>query len=457
MPSDDTKILLRESEIPQRWYNINPDLPAPLAPPIHPGTGQPLGPADLAPIFPMELIKQEVSMEPYIEIPDEIMRVYKLWRPSPLFRAHRLEEHLGTPARIYYKNESFSPPGSHKPNTAVAQAYYNKMEGVTRIATETGAGQWGSALSFGCALFDLECTVYMVKVSYEQKPYRRMLMETWGATCYPSPTERTQAGKAILAKTPDTPGSLGIAISEAVEDAATHDDTKYSLGSVLNHVLIHQTIVGQEAQAQFKLAGDYPDVLVGCVGGGSNFAGAAFPFVKEKLAGKAIEIIAVEPQSCPTLTRGDFRYDFGDTAQLTPLLKMYTLGHTFVPEPIHAGGLRYHGMAPLVSLLANQGVIEPRAVHQLGTFEAAVMFARTEGSLPAPETAHAVRVGIDEALKCKETGEEKCIMIAYSGHGFFDLSAYEKYLGGELSDHEYSREAVEEALKGLPEVKDPTA
>ena len=457
MPSDETKILLRESEIPQRWYNINPDLPAPLAPPIHPGTGQPLGPEDLAPIFPMALIKQEVSMEPYIEIPDEVMRVYKLWRPSPLFRAHRLEKHLGTPARIYYKNESFSPPGSHKPNTAVAQAYYNKMEGVKRIATETGAGQWGSALSFGCALFGLECMVYMVKVSYEQKPYRRMLMESWGATCYPSPTERTQAGKAILAKDPDTPGSLGIAISEAVEDAATHDDTKYALGSVLNHVLLHQTIVGQEAQAQFKLAGDYPDVVVGCVGGGSNFAGAAFPFVKEKLAGKAIDIIAVEPQSCPTLTRGDFRYDFGDTAQLTPLLKMYTLGHTFVPEPIHAGGLRYHGMAPLLSLLANKGAIEPRAVHQLSTFEAALTFARTEGALPAPETAHAVRVAIDEAVKCKETGEEKCIMIAYSGHGFFDLAAYEKYLAGELADHEYSREAVEEALKGLPDVKDPTA
>jgi tryptophan synthase beta chain len=457
MPSDETKILLRESEIPQRWYNINPDLPAPLAPPIHPGTGKPLGPEDLAPIFPMELIKQEVSMEPYIEIPDEVMRVYKLWRPSPLFRAHRLEKHLGTPARIYYKNESFSPPGSHKPNTAVAQAYYNKMEGVKRIATETGAGQWGSALSLGCALFGMECTVYMVKVSYEQKPYRRMLMETWGATCYPSPTERTQAGRAILAKDPDTPGSLGIAISEAVEDAATHDDTKYALGSVLNHVLLHQTIVGQEAQAQFKLADDYPDVVVGCVGGGSNFAGAAFPFVKDKLAGKAIDIIAVEPQSCPTLTRGDFRYDFGDTAQLTPLLKMYTLGHTFVPEPIHAGGLRYHGMAPLLSLLANKGVMEPRAVHQLSTFEAAITFARTEGSLPAPETAHAVRVGIDEALKCKETGEEKCIMIAYSGHGFFDLAAYEKYLAGELADHEYSREAVEEALKGLPDVKDPTA
>jgi len=452
MPSEDTRILLRPSEMPQRWYNINPDLPAPLAPPIHPGTGQPIGPADLAPIFPMELIKQEVSMEPYIEIPDEVLRVYQLWRPSPLFRAHRLEKHLGTPARIYYKNESFSPPGSHKPNTAIAQAYYNKQEGVSRIATETGAGQWGSALAFGCALFDLECKVYMVRVSYEQKPYRRVLMESWGATCVPSPSEETNAGRMIREKDPDTPGSLGIAISEAVEDAATHDDTKYSLGSVLNHVLLHQTVVGLEAQAQFKLADDYPDVVVGCVGGGSNFAGAAFPFVKDKLGGKDIDIIAVEPESCPTLTRGDFRYDFGDTAQLTPLLKMYTLGHTFVPEPIHAGGLRYHGMAPLISLLVDQKVIEARAVHQLPTFEAALTFARTEGSLPAPETAHALRVAIDEALKCKETGEEKCILIAYSGHGFFDLGAYERYLSGQLEDYEYPRERIEAALKGLPEV-----
>jgi tryptophan synthase beta chain len=455
MPSEETKILLRESELPQRWYNINPDLPAPLAPPIHPGTGKPLGPDDLAPIFPMELIKQEMSMEPYIEIPDEVMRVYKLWRPSPLFRAHRLEKHLGTPARIYYKNESFSPPGSHKPNTAVAQAYYNKEEGVKRIATETGAGQWGSALSFGCNLFGVECMVYMVKVSYEQKPYRRVLMETWGATCVPSPTDTTNAGRMILEKDPDSPGSLGIAISEAVEDAAGRDDTKYALGSVLNHVLLHQTIVGQEAQAQFKLADDYPDIIVGCVGGGSNFAGACFPFVKDKLAGKDIDIIAVEPQSCPTLTRGLYRYDFGDTARLTPLLKMFTLGHTFVPEPIHAGGLRYHGDAPQLCLLVSQGVIEARAYHQLTTFEAALTFARTEGSLPAPETAHCVRAGIDEALKCKETGEEKCIMIAYSGHGFFDLAAYEKYMAGELQDHEYSREAVEAALKDLPEVKEP--
>ncbi len=455
MPSEETKILLRESEMPQRWYNINPDLPAPLAPPIHPGTGKPLGPEDLAPIFPMELIKQEVSMDPYIEIPEEVMRLYKLWRPSPLYRAHRLEKHLGTPARIYYKNESFSPPGSHKPNTAVAQAYYNKQEGVKRIATETGAGQWGSALSFGCCLFGLECTVYMVKVSYEQKPYRRVLMETWGSTVHASPSNLTKAGQSILEKDPDSPGSLGISISEAVEDAATHDDTKYSLGSVLNHVLLHQTIVGQEAKAQLKLVDEEPDVIVGCVGGGSNFAGVCFPFVKDKLDGREIDIIACEPESCPTLTRGLYKYDFGDTAQLTPLVKMYTLGHTFVPAPIHAGGLRYHGDAPQLCLLVNQKVIETRAFHQLTTFEAALTFARTEGFLPAPETAHCIRAGIDEALKCKQTGEEKCILIAYSGHGFFDLGAYERYLANELVDYEYPQEKIEAALKDLPEIQEP--
>jgi tryptophan synthase beta chain len=456
MPSDETKIVLKESDLPQRWYNINPDLPAPLSPPIHPGTGKPLGPQDLAPIFPMELIKQEVSMDPWIEIPDEVLRVYRIWRPTPLRRARRLEKHLGTPARIYFKDESGSPPGSHKPNTAVAQAYYNKLEGVKRIATETGAGQWGSALAFACALFGLDCMVYMVRASYEQKPYRRVLMETWGATCVPSPTDTTNAGRKIREQFPNTPGSLGIAISEAVEDAATHDDTKYSLGSVLNHVLLHQTVVGLEAKEQLKLAGEKnPDIVIGCVGGGSNFSGLAFPFVKDKLSGKKIQIIAVEPKSCPSLTAGQFRYDFGDTAQLTPLLKMYTLGHTFVPEPIHAGGLRYHGMAPLVSLLANQKVVEPRAIHQLSTFEAAITFARVEGMVPAPETSHAIRVAMDEALKCKQTGEEKCILFNYSGHGFFDLSAYEMYLTNQLKDHEYSAAAVAEALKGLPEVKEP--
>ncbi len=452
MPSDETKILLRESEIPQAWYNINPDLPAPLAPPIHPGTGQPLGPADLAPLFPMGLIMQEVSMDPWIEIPDEVRQVYRLWRPSPLFRAHRLEKALGTPARIYYKNEAFSPPGSHKPNTAVAQAYYNKQEGVTRIATETGAGQWGSALAFACQLFGLKCTVYMVKVSYEQKPYRRMLMETWGATVHPSPSKLTKAGQTILQRDPKSPGSLGIAISEAVEDAATHDDTKYSLGSVLNHVLLHQTIMGLEAKAQLKLVDEEPDIIVGCVGGGSNFSGLAFPFVKDKLKGKDIDIIAVEPEACPTLTRGLYRYDFGDTAMLTPLLMMYTLGHTFVPEPIHAGGLRYHGDAPQLCLLVSQKVIEARAVHQIPTFEAAVTFARAEGHLPAPETAHAIRVAIDEALKCKATGEAKCILIGYSGHGHFDMGAYERYLSGQLEDYEYPKAKIEAALKDLPKM-----
>jgi len=452
---DDTKIFLPESEIPQAWYNINPDLPAPLAPPLNPGTGQPLGPEDLAPLFPMELIMQEVSMEPWIEIPDDIMRIYKLWRPTPLHRAFALEEELGTPARIYYKNESVSPAGSHKPNTAVAQAYYNKQEGVSRIATETGAGQWGSALSLACSLFDIECLVYMVRISYEQKPYRRLLMQTWGAECIPSPSDRTNAGRAILAEDPDSPGSLGIAISEAVEDAATHDDTKYSLGSVLNHVLLHQTINGLELKKQLAIAGEKPDMLIGCVGGGSNFAGFCFPFVKDKLDGQDIDIIATEPTACPTLTRAPYRYDFGDTAELTPLLKMHTLGHTFVPPPIHAGGLRYHGDAPLVSLLVAQKVIEPRAFHQNEVFEAAITWARSEGHVPAPETAHAVKGAIDEALKCKETGEEKCIVIAYSGHGHFDMGAYEAYLTGELEDYELPQEQIDEAMKSVPEVSGP--
>ncbi|MBM3471734.1 MAG: TrpB-like pyridoxal phosphate-dependent enzyme [Armatimonadetes bacterium] len=453
---EDTKIVLSESELPQCWYNINPDLPAPLPPPIHPGTGKPLGPADLAPLFPMELIKQEMSMDPWIEIPNEVRDVLRLWRPSPLYRAHRLEKALGTPARVYYKNESFSPPGSHKPNTAVAQAYYNKQEGLKRIATETGAGQWGSALSFACQFFGLECTVYMVKVSYHQKPYRRSLMETWGATVYASPTNLTNAGRGVLEKDPDSPGSLGIAISEAVEDAATHDDCHYSLGSVLNHVLLHQTVVGLEAKKQLEIAGEgLPDVICGCVGGGSNFAGAAFPFVKDKLNGADIDIIACEPEACPTLTRGLYHYDFGDTAMLTPLVKMYTLGHGFVPAPIHAGGLRYHGDAPQLCLLVKEGVIAARAYHQIPCFDAAVQFARTEGFLPAPETSHAIRCGIDEALKCKETGEEKCIMIAFSGHGFFDLGAYDSYFAGDLEDYEYPQEKIEEALQALPPFENP--
>ena len=451
---EQTKITLTEKELPQRWYNIQPDLPAPLAPPIHPGTRQPLGPDDLAPLFPMALIMQEVTMDPWVDIPDEVMRAYQLWRPTPLCRARRLEEELGTPARIYYKDESGSPAGSHKPNTAVAQAYYNKQEGVKRLCTETGAGQWGSALSFGTCLFDLECTVYMVRISYDQKPYRKLLMQSWKGTVHPSPTDLTNSGRALREKDPDSPGSLGMAISEAVEDAATHDDAKYALGSVLNHVLLHQTIVGLEAKEQLKQAGeDGPDVICGCVGGGSNFAGLAFPFVKDKLDGKAMDIIGCEPTACPTLTRGEFRYDFGDTAQLTPLLKMHTLGHSFVPPPIHAGGLRYHGDAPLLSLLVSQDLVEARAYHQVPAFDAATMFARTEGKLCAPETAHGVRGAIDEALKCKETGEEKCILLGYSGHGFFDLASYEKYFAGELTDYEHPQEAIDEAMKTVPVVE----
>ncbi len=451
---DDSKIFLSESEMPQAWYNIAPDLPAPLAPPIHPGTGQPLGPDDLAPLFPMALIMQEMTMDPWVDIPDAVQDVYKLWRPSPLHRAFRLEEALGTPARIYYKNEAVSPPGSHKPNTAVAQAYYNKEEGTERIITETGAGQWGSALSFACQLFDIDCEVYMVKASFHQKPYRRLLMETWGATCFPSPSDRTEAGRSILAADPDSPGSLGIAISEAVEKAAQDPGGKYSLGSVLNHVLLHQTITGLEMQKQFEIAGDYPDVIVGCVGGGSNFAGFCFPFLKDKMDGKRdTQIIAVEPTACPTLTRGLFHYDFGDTAQLTPLLKMFTLGHKFIPAPIHAGGLRYHGAAPIVSLLTSQGVIEPIALEQRTVFEGALTFARSEGHIPAPETAHAVRAAIDEALKCKETGEEKCIVIGYSGHGHFDMAAYEHYLSGDMTDYALPQEQIDEAATYLPPVE----
>ncbi|MCX7919133.1 MAG: TrpB-like pyridoxal phosphate-dependent enzyme [bacterium] len=445
------RILLSQKELPQQWYNMQADLPNPLPPPLNPATGEPIGPEALAPIFPMELIKQEVSQERWIEIPDDILDVLKLWRPTPLHRAFRLEEALKTPARIYYKNESLSPPGSHKPNTAVAQAYYNKQEGVKRIATETGAGQWGSALAFACCLFGLKCTVYMVKVSYEQKPYRRSLMHTWGAEVFASPTNLTNAGRSILAKNPDSPGSLGIAISEAVEDAATHEDTKYSLGSVLNHVLLHQTIIGLETKKQLALVNEKPDILIGCVGGGSNFAGFVFPFVKDKLDGKSdIRFIAVEPTACPSLTKGQYRYDFGDTAMMTPLLKMYTLGHSFVPPGIHAGGLRYHGDAPLLCALVKERVIEAVAVKQIPVFEAAKLFAQTEGILPAPETSHAIRVAIDEAIKCRETGEKKVIVFNFSGHGHFDLGAYDKFLAGQLEDFEYSKEMVDKALAELP-------
>lgn len=448
------KIVLGERDIPQAWYNVQPDLPAPLSPPIHPGTGKPIGPQDLAPIFPMELIKQEVSQEKWIEIPDEVMRVYKLWRPSPLHRAFNLEKELKTQARIYFKNESVSPPGSHKPNTAVAQAYYNKKEGVKRLVTETGAGQWGSALSFATCHFGMECTVYMVKVSYQQKPYRKSMMRVWKGTVHPSPSPLTNAGRRMLEADPNCPGSLGLAISEAVEDAATHDDAKYSLGSVLNHVLLHQTVIGLELQKQLELAGEKPDIITGCVGGGSNFAGLVFPFVPDKLKGGKVELIGVEPASCPTLTRGPFRYDFGDVAKMTPLLKMYTLGHSFIPPAIHAGGLRYHGAAPLLSLLVNKGVIAARSYFQNEVFEAALLFARTEGILPAPETAHAIKCAIEEAKKCRATGEEKCIVIGFSGHGHFDLAAYEAYLDDKLEDFAYPQHMIEDALKEVPAIKE---
>jgi len=451
---EQTKFFLDEEEIPKAWYNIQADLPTPLDPPLNPATKEPIGPEALARIFPMELIKQEVSRERWIPIPEEVRDIFRLWRPTPLYRARRLEKALKTPAKIYYKWEGVSPPGSHKPNTAVAQAYYNMKEGVQRITTETGAGQWGSALAFGTMLFGLKCTVYMVKVSYDQKPYRRIMMETWGAECIPSPSDRTEYGKKVLKDDPRCPGSLGIAISEAIEDAATHDDTKYSLGSVLNHVLLHQTVVGLEAKRQLEIAGDYPDVVMGCVGGGSNFSGLAFPFLHDKLTGKKPDLRAVscEPKACPTLTKGPYLYDFGDTAEMTPLLKMYTLGHSFVPPPIHAGGLRYHGDAPLLCKLTHDGYMEAAAYHQNEIFEAAHLFAKTEGFLIAPETAHVAKAAIDEALKCKRTGEEKVILFNASGHGHFDLSAYDSYLRGKLLDYEYPEELVREAIAKVPKV-----
>ena len=450
-----TKFLLDEKDIPSKWYNIQADLKTPAPAVLHPGTKQPIGPQDLAPLFPMELIKQEVSRERWIPIPDAVRDVYRLWRPSPLYRARRLEKTLGTPARIYYKYEGVSPAGSHKPNTAVAQAYYNKAEKVTRLATETGAGQWGSALSLACQMFGLQCKVYMVKVSYQQKPYRRIMMETWGAQVVASPSPDTQSGKQVLEADPNSPGSLGIAISEAVEDAATRDDTKYSLGSVLNHVLMHQTVIGLEAKKQLEKADDAADIVIGCAGGGSNFAGLSFPFAADKLTGKnkKTRIIAVEPAACPSLTKGQYVYDFGDTVGLTPLVKMHTLGHTFVPAPLHAGGLRYHGMAPLVCKLYDEGVIEAVAVPQLATFEAAMQFSRTEGIIPAPESAHAVRVAMDEALGCKRDGKRRTILFNLSGHGHFDLGAYEAYLGGRLQDYEYPAAKVDEALAQVPKVK----
>jgi tryptophan synthase beta chain len=453
MASDQTKFVLDEDRIPRSYYNIAADLAVPPAPVLHPGTGQPIGPDDLAPLFPMALIGQEVSAEREIEIPEPVRNAYALYRPSPLHRARRLEQALDTPARIYYKYEGVSPAGSHKPNTAIAQAYYNKEAGVRRLATETGAGQWGSALAFAGALFGLEVKVYMVRASYDQKPYRRILMETYGAEVVPSPSSTTNYGRRVLEETPDNPGSLGIAISEAVEDAASRGDTNYSLGSVLNHVLLHQTVIGQEAIEQMALAGDEPDVIIGCTGGGSNFAGLAFPFIGRQLRGEgSYRVIAVEPQAAPSLTRGEYRYDFGDTGQMTPLVKMHTLGHDFVPEPIHAGGLRYHGMAPLVSLLKEQGLIEARAVYQRETFEAGVQFARTEGIVPAPESNHAIRAAVDEALAAREAGEQRVILFNLSGHGHFDLTAYERYLGGQLEDYEYPSEEIARALESVPVV-----
>ncbi len=447
------KFVLEESQIPKAWYNIVADLPVPLSPVIHPGTKKPIGPDDLAPLFPMDLIAQEVSTQREIPIPEPVRDIYRLWRPTPLYRARRLERALDTPARIYYKYEGVSPAGSHKPNTAVAQAFYNKQAGVRRLATETGAGQWGSALALACRLFDLECTVYMVKVSYEQKPYRKVMMETWGAEVIPSPSPRTNAGRTILAKTPNSPGSLGIAISEAVEDAATHEDTKYSLGSVLNHVLLHQTVIGLEAKKQMELADDYPDMVIGCVGGGSNMSGLSFPFLADKFKGKPVRVIAVEPEACPTLTRGEYLYDFGDTAATTPLLKMYTLGHGFVPPAIHAGGLRYHGDAPLVCLLYHHKYLEAVAYPQRTVFEAAVHFARTEGILPAPESAHAIRKVMDEALRCKREGASRSILFNLSGHGHFDLGAYEAYLAHTLEDFAYPEEDVARAMKELAAIQ----
>ncbi len=449
-----TKFILDEKDMPTHWYNILPDLPEPLPTVLHPGTGKPVTPDDLAPLFPMALIMQEFSPERYIEIPEEVQEIYRTWRPTILHRAHRLEKALDTPAKIFYKYEGTSQAGSHKPNTAVAQAYYNKKEGIKRIATETGAGQWGSALAMGCMFFGIELKVYMVKISYEQKPYRRILMETWGATCVPSPSTDTKAGRDMLAKDPNCTGSLGLAISEAVEDAATRDDTHYSLGSVLNHVLLHQTIIGEETRKQMEMADAYPDIIVGCVGGGSNFAGQFLPWIRDKISGKKpnLRIICVEPKAAPTLTRGPYTYDFGDVAGLTPLLKMYTLGHEFVPPPVHAGGLRYHGMAPIICHLYNLGLIEARAVPQLATFEAGVQFARTEGIITAPEPCHDLRVAIDEALKCKESGESKTILIAHSGHGHFDLAAYDDYLSGKMQDYELPEERIKEALSHLPEV-----
>ncbi len=451
--TDTVKYVLDETRIPKRWYNIVADLPSPPPPVLHPGTLQPIGPDDLAPLFPMALIMQEVSTEREVDIPEPVREVYRQWRPSPLYRARRLEKVLQTPAKIYYKYEGVSPSGSHKPNTAVPQAFYNAQAGIKKIATETGAGQWGSSLAFAGALFGIDIKVFMVRVSYDQKPYRRALMETYGAKCVASPSSETQSGRAILAQDPKHPGSLGIAISEAVEVAATHDDTKYSLGSVLNHVLMHQTVIGIEAMAQMEMAGDDPDIVIACAGGGSNFAGLAFPFLGAQLrGGRKRRVIAVEPAACPSLTRGKYAFDFGDTAHLTPLIKMYTLGSTFTPPGFHAGGLRYHGMSPLVSHLKELGLIEAVAYHQTTCFDAAVQFARAEGIVPAPESSHAIRCAVDEALKCRSEGRGRTMLFNLSGHGHFDMQAYTDYFAGKLEDRDYDEKALAQALAGLPPV-----
>ena len=451
--SEPTKILLNESELPTHWYNIIPDLPAPPPPVLHPGTLQPVGPDDLAPLFPMDLIMQEVSGDSYVEIPEPVRDAYRMWRPTPLHRARNLERELGTPARIYYKYEGGSPAGSHKPNTAIAQAYYNAQAGVRKLTTETGAGQWGSALALACQMFGLECEVWQVAASYRQKPYRSLMMQTWGAVVHSSPSPVTNAGRAVLESDPDSPGSLGLAISEAVEAAAPNPDVNYSLGSVLNHVLMHQTVIGQEALTQLGKAGETPDVLIGCTGGGSNFAGLSFPFIREKLAGNMNPVIrAVEPAACPSLTKGEYRYDFGDAAGTTPLIKMHTLGHSFIPDPIHAGGLRYHGMSPLISHLKELGVLEAEAIAQTECFQGAVRFARSEGIIPAPEPTHAIAGAIREADRCRETGEEKVILIALCGHGHFDMPAYETYLADGMKDYAYPQEKIAAALEKVPVV-----
>jgi len=453
MPKQSTKIVLTEKEMPKQWLNILPELPGPLSPPVSPVTGKIMKPEELAVIFPPALLEQEVSQEPVLDIPEEILDIYRLWRPSPLFRARRLEEILKTPAKIFYKYEGVSPAGSHKLNTAVAQAYYNRQAGIKKLTTETGAGQWGSALALAANFFDQDLHVYMVRVSYDQKPYRKYMVETWGGRITPSPSNLTNAGRAILEKDPDSPGSLGIAISEAVEEAASNEGVNYSLGSVLNHVCLHQTIVGLECQKQLELVGEYPDVVIGCVGGGSNFAGISIPYARDKIHGKDVRLLAVEPAACPTLTKGSFVYDYGDVAKMAPIVEMFTLGHSFMPPKIHAGGLRYHGMSPIISYMHKHGIVDAVALHQKECFEAAIMFSRTEGIIPAPESSHALRAAIIEAEKAREEGKEKTILFNLSGHGHFDLASYNMYLDDKLQDYDYPKEKIEEALRDLPDVR----